>query len=329
MKELPMVSTPSSLFRPLLLALALSAALATACSGASSSTPPPGNGGGGEGGGAGGEAGSGGAGGQAGTASGGKGGGGTGGAGGGMGGADAAPGVERDAGAPMAGDVAPPPAADGGSAGGAGGSGGGGQGPGGPALLVVGAIPLIGSDIQFHEQMVARGLTVEDILDAKATAATTVGKKVVVLSYSVDSENVGGKFNDIAAPLVVMEHNLLGTLGMTAGSAHGWAEPASQITVVKTDSPLAAGLSGDVTVFTKTGEVFWGVPSDSALKIASVKGNAGRWTIFAYEAGAMMVGKAAPGRRLQFFLGSHLVPTKWLNAEGLKLFDAAIDWCVR
>jgi hypothetical protein len=60
-----------------------------------------------------------------------------------------------------------------------------------------------------------------------------------------------------------------------------------------------------------------------------VKGNAGHLVIFGYDKGAMMVGKMAPGKRLQFFLGSHLVPTKWLNPDGLKLLDASIDWCTK
>ena len=200
---------------------------------------------------------------------------------------------------------------------------------GGTALLVVGQIPLIGSDVQVHEQLAGRGLLVEDRLDAKTTAETTRGHRVVVISYSVDSENVSGKFGDIAAPILVLEHNILDDLGMTAPKAHGWQLGVTQITITDPTSPLAAGFSGDVTVYGKSGEVFWGIPGEGAIKVASVKGNPGRPVTFAYPAGAMMVGRPAPGKRLQFFLGAHLTPDKWLNDAGLKLLDAAIDWCIK
>lgn len=202
---------------------------------------------------------------------------------------------------------------------------------GGEALLVVGQIPLIGSDVQLHEQLASRGLAVQDLLDSMTTPGSAAGKKVVVLSYSVDSEEVRGKFNDAAVPIIVTEHNLLDSLGMTApGGGHGWQLGVTQVTVTAPDHPLAAGFSGDVTVYTKSGEVFWGIPSPAAIKVASVKGNPGRPVTFVYAAGAMMVGgKVAPAKRVQFFLGAHLTPDRWLNPAGLKMLDAAIDWCVQ
>jgi hypothetical protein len=63
--------------------------------------------------------------------------------------------------------------------------------------------------------------------------------------------------------------------------------------------------------------------------VATVKGAPTHWVIFAYPAGAMMVGKVAPGKRLQFFFGSHLVPDMYLNDTGKKLLGAAIDWCIQ
>jgi hypothetical protein len=155
---------------------------------------------------------------------------------------------------------------------------------------------------------------------------------VVVLSYSLDSMYIdGAKWFDVQAPIIVMEHALLGVLGMA--NDHKWAEPAPSITIANSDSPLAAGFpKGDLPIYKpnigKT-EVFWGVPSDSALKIATVKGAPTHWVIFAYPAGAMMMSKPAPGKRLQYFLGAHLVPTMFLNEAGLKLLDAAIDWCIQ
>ena len=61
----------------------------------------------------------------------------------------------------------------------------------------------------------------------------------------------------------------------------------------------------------------------------TVKGNAAQWVIFAYPAGAMMMTRPAPGKRLQFFLGAHQVPEQFLNAAGLKLLGAAIEWSIQ
>jgi hypothetical protein len=231
--------------------------------------------------------------------------------------ADAAPAPEKDATSTTAPDVGGP--AEVGSA-----------VTGGAALMVVGKGPLIGDDLQIQKVLQDKGLKVETVEDAVATGASTQGKRVVILSYSLDSDLFKNKaeFVDVPVPLIVMEHALLGTLGMA--NNHKWAEPVTQITITGADSPLAAGLPmGDVTVYGKTGEVFWGVPGPGALKVATVKGNANQWVIFAYPTGAMMMTKPAPAKRLQFFLGAHQVPTQFLNDKGLQLLGASIAWCIQ
>ena len=237
--------------------------------------------------------------------------------------ADAAPPVAQDATIPPPDAGAPADTAPTGE----GGSGGGGGG--GVALLVVGAIPLIGDDVQINKELLARGLKVEPALDSKVTVADTMGKQLVVLSYSLDSKrNFHQNFADVPVPIIVMEHGLLASLGMA--NMHRWAEPAQAITIMAADSPLAAGFpAGDVTIYGKSGEMFWGVPSNDAIKVAIAKGKPDWWVIFAYDKGKMMISKPAPARRLQFFMGAHLVPDMFMNANGLKLLDAAIDWCVK
>jgi hypothetical protein len=286
----------------------LVAALAAACSSGSPTqprpSPPPGGSGGSGAAGSGGSAG-------------------TGGAAGGSGGeggappADAAPVPEKDASPTVAPDLGVSaevgPAVSGGA-----------------ALMVVGKGPLIGDDLQIQKVLQDKGLKVETVEDAVATAASAQGKRVVILSYSLDSDLFKNKaeFVDVPVPLIVMEHALLGTLGMA--NNHKWAEPVTQITITGPDSPLAAGLPmGDVTVYGKTGEVFWGVPGPGALKVATVKGNANQWVIFAYPTGAMMMTRPAPAKRLQFFLGAHQVPTQFLNDKGLQLLGASIAWSIQ
>jgi hypothetical protein len=199
---------------------------------------------------------------------------------------------------------------------------------GGTALFVVGAIPPIGDDVQIAKVLAERGLKVELMLDSKVKLADTMGRALVVLSYSLDSKrNFHENFVDVPVPIIVMEHGLLGTLDMA--NMHKWAEPATTLTISAADSPLAAGLTGDVTVYGKSGEMFWGLPSDQAIKVAVAKGHPTWWVIFAYDKGKMMMTKPAPAKRLQFFMGAHLVPDMFMNANGLKLLAASIDWCVK
>jgi hypothetical protein len=245
--------------------------------------------------------------------------GGEGGQGAGSGGAaavDAAPVVTPDA--AMASPDAAPTAADAAPA------------TGGKALMIVGAIPLIGDDITIRTALEKRGLEVVLVRETMAKPADTEGKAVVILSYTLDSDLFAAKnmFVDLPANYIFLERGILALFDMA--DKNMWAEPVTDITIVDAQSPLAAGLpAGDVTVYGMKGEVFWGMPGSGALKIASVKGNANQWVIFAYPKGAMMMTKKAAGKRLQFFLGAHLVPTKFLNDKGVQLLDAAIAWSIQ
>jgi hypothetical protein len=294
-----------------------------------------------------------------GAAGGGTGGGGEGGSGGGAAGPEAGTAPDLAPSPPATADSAAPAVdqaqATGGTGGGRGGTGGtagtagtggaagmagtggtGGAVTGGRALMVVGTIPLVGTDAQIRESIKARGLQVEEVRENVVTAAHADGKRLVVLSYSMLSTALKASFAETSAAVMVLEHNLLPGLGMTSAAGHGFQTNVTQITLTATDPVLTGGLPpGDVTVYSRGGsdvEVFWGVPGPGATTIATVKGNPGRATWFGYPAGAMMVGRTAPGKRLQFFFAAHAPPPvtdQLLNASGLKLLEAAIDWCLK
>jgi hypothetical protein len=201
---------------------------------------------------------------------------------------------------------------------------------GGTALMVVGQIPIIGDDITIQSALERQGLKVEFVREMTAKPADTQGKALVILSYTLDSDLFAAKaqFVDLPVPYILLERGLLAILDMATNNK--WEEPVTSITISDTASPLAAGLpAGDVTVYGMTGEVFWGVPGPGALKVATAKGKPNEWTIFAYPKGGMMMTKPAPAKRLHFFLGAHLVPTKFLNDNGVKLLDAAIAWSIQ
>src|SRR5205814_949264 len=92
--------------------------------------------------------------------------------------------------------------------------------------------------------------------------------------------------------------------------------------------PIAAGQPrGNLVVTMAATSVGWGIAPATADRIATVVGMANRNTAFAYEAGQMMSGLPAPGRRVGLFAASP-TPDR-LNMAGCLMFDAAVDWLVR
>ena len=202
-------------------------------------------------------------------------------------------------------------------------------GSGLPALMVVGPVPLVGNDLALYNRIEKR-LPVIVVNDVLATTAAAAGKSVVVITASTNQASVGTKFRDVGVPVIVMEPNLLPTMQMTTATVdtdHGTAADQTKITITAAGHPLTAGLTGDVTVYTAPWRVVYGVPGSGAIRAAAVLGVPGQTAIFAYPAGAAMVGKLAPGKRLSFFVHDN-PPSANLTENALQLLDAALDWSV-
>jgi hypothetical protein len=192
----------------------------------------------------------------------------------------------------------------------------------------------VGTDVVIRDALRARNLRVDEIREASATAAGASGARLIVLSCSMQSTALKASFADTPVPIIVLEHFLLDDLGMTAdGRGHGFQQNLTAISIVSSDPVLTAGLpTGEVTVYSRVGEMFWGIPGPGAIKVATAKGSAERSFYFAYPAGAMMVGRTAPAKRLHFFFAVHAPPpvsTLYLNDNGLRLLGGAIDWSLR
>ena len=199
---------------------------------------------------------------------------------------------------------------------------------GGQALLVVGAIPLEPSDQPLQARLAAANLAVETVLAANSTTAMATGKVLVMVSASVATADVTTKFRDVAVPVVLMEPNLFDDMGLTAApdSDHGTVAAQTQLSIVAAGNALAAGLSGQVTVYPAATRLVFGIPGANAIKVANVVGSATQSTIFAYAQGAMMVGRTAAAKRMSFFI--HDSTPALASEPGLKLLDAAIAWAI-
>jgi hypothetical protein len=186
--------------------------------------------------------------------------------------------------------------------------------PGDIALRTVLALHRPGLSVRLHDDGAA--VDVEDV-------------RLVVIAGSVSSDTVRGKYRDVAVPVLCLEYTLFDDLGMTAAQEEtdlGGAGGTSQVGILDEGHPLAAGLSGLVTVVSAPSNLSWGNPRPGAARVASIPGLPSRVAVFAYPKGAAMAALPAPARRLGFFALESAAAR--LSEEGIQLLGAAIDWAL-
>jgi len=195
------------------------------------------------------------------------------------------------------------------------------------ALLIMGTADLQAGDNAVRKRLEASGY-VPVLQTAKAgTAADAAGKGVVLISSSIAAADSGSKFRNTIAPVVTWEPRLLDDLGLTGRAENtdfGTAGSQTRLDIAAPSHPLAAGLTGRVTVATAPSAFTWGRPGPGAVLVARQVGTTGHAGIFGYERGAAMVGLTAPARRVGLFL-SDSTPSH-LTTQGWALFDAAVRW---
>jgi len=100
---------------------------------------------------------------------------------------------------------------------------------------------------------------------------------------------------------------------------------STQIVIAAPAHPLAAGLSGTVTVASSSTKWSYGKPAASATVVATHPNDSSQAVLFGYETGAAMDGGlTAPERRVGLFFRKTTPGNA--NANGWALFDAAVDW---
>ena len=197
--------------------------------------------------------------------------------------------------------------------------------PGTQALFVVGNTTLSAPDTALRNRLQSLGYTVVAVQAAASRAADATGKALVVISESVTSGDVNSKFRNVATPVLSLENALFDDMGMTGatgGVDFGEVSGQTDLSVVATSHPLAAGLT--LTVTTSAQIFAFGKPAAGAIRIANIAANPAQAAIFGYETGQAMVGLSAPARRVGWFAG-RTVPSA-LNKHGWNLFDAAVRW---
>jgi hypothetical protein len=196
---------------------------------------------------------------------------------------------------------------------------------------VAAGLPTRAGDLVVRDRLVGLGHTVTTVLDSAGTIADTVGKNLIIISSSIQSGDMAAyasaSLRTLALPLIDYESALYDELFLGASGTN----PVSltSLTIALPAHPLAAGLTGTPTVYGTAGTMSAGVPGTlgpDATVVATLP--SGEPAIFAYLAGNRLSDSAtlATARRIGFYFNETGVPGA--NADGLKLFDAAVGYAL-
>jgi len=169
---------------------------------------------------------------------------------------------------------------------------------------------------------------VNDQWTTRADAAP--GKDLLYIAESGGSANAD-PFKVFAIPAIMSEAFGWDNWDWATGTA-AWVTTQTQITIVDPAHPLAAGLSGTVTVYnTPTdiqGKAVAELTAPGVHVVATIAGDPTQAVLVAVEkGGALLNGRFAPERQVGLFFGAPVGSTVGIvTNEGWRLFDAAIRW---
>ena len=171
---------------------------------------------------------------------------------------------------------------------------------------------------------------------AAADGSSADGFDLVMISSTLNSGTVRGKYEDTPVALMNWEQALFrqeaGEYNMSVGGTTG--NDQTDIIITDPTSPLAAGLSGTVTVFDSPATTQFGTGSLGAgVNGVATAANGSDFAIFSADVGDALLGDGsegnpdvAAGRRVMFFIQDSSFNN--LTPEGIQLFDAAVAWAV-
>lgn len=221
------------------------------------------------------------------------------------------------------------------------------------ALLVVGDEMLTEAEQTLRTALEELDFTVEVIEDAASSLELAARNDVVVISKTVQSDQVADTFLETPTGVVFWEDNAqvieqrgdregepsggirgLATIDVVNPEHTAWHHPESDV-YVNPEAPedLRAGLAGPVRFYREPAEMTFAPASDgrslvapSATWVAAYgSGDSGLYVYYVIEADAGLAdGTQSHGRRAYFGLYDDTFPL--LTPEGRSLFDAALRW---
>jgi hypothetical protein len=185
------------------------------------------------------------------------------------------------------------------------------------------------TDDNVVKHLQSMGLVVA-IADEKDPPAQAEGRDLVIISSTVISQNVLGKYRTAPMPVIVWEWKLYEDLmGIQEIGLKQYPDKQPCISIVNPSHPMAAGFpAGKLAVFKRPQrDITSGHPLSGATVIATIPDEPDKAVLFCFEKGALMDNKMpAPARRIGLFLYDNTFDE--LNGEGIKLFDAAVDYAL-
>jgi hypothetical protein len=192
-------------------------------------------------------------------------------------------------------------------------------------LFVVGNTSLSTADAAIRSRLQLLGALVTTKAATSTTTSDASGRALIVISDSVTSADVGGKFTSVAVPVLSGENAVLDDMGLTgsvAGADFGTTANQTEVGLAAVSQPIAQGLTVAITSSAQT--YAWGKPAVSAMIIATIAGDVTHASIFAYDSGATMVHGRAPARRAAWLAAGNTAAN--LTSNGWKLFDNTVRW---
>jgi hypothetical protein len=219
--------------------------------------------------------------------------------------------------------------------------------PSGKRVFYVTRLEEVPGASERHQQIQQQGLAADRIVaahleqmgfkvtfvDQTVDPAQAAGYDLVVLSSVVQSREMADTgFKDVKVPLLTWENDLMDSLRLTGrrkGVDYGEVEKEHYIRIINAPHALAGGVpNGKTYVYPRDVMMGWGVPARAATVIATLPGEPDKAVVFAYEKGATMdYDFVAPARRVALFLDNDTFSN--LSPDGLKLFDASVEWAVQ
>jgi len=184
------------------------------------------------------------------------------------------------------------------------------------------------SDSAMINHLFSLGYDVYPIAANTSATADTSDKKLIVVSSSVTSSEIGDNFRATPVPVFNWENALQDNFQFVPDSDHNTVAGRTDLVIDDPTSPLAAGLSGTVVVTSSPQDQSWALSTSlpsGAMKVASTSEGLSHQAIYAFDKDVTLLdGTPAPARRAHVFMTD--VSFANLTSDGLKLVDAAVTW---
>jgi hypothetical protein len=184
-------------------------------------------------------------------------------------------------------------------------------------------------EIAVVNRLKSLGFEVTRLSSTKLEVEAVKDYDLVIVGWSTNSKYVKKKLRELTIPVVYNKSISFGDADFSTVAEKTDVMKQTEVTIVDSAHPIAAGLKGDVQLHYDPVAVSYGMPGGDGKIIASVKNDPTKGFIISYEKGSKdVVGGTVNARTA---LLGFTAKTMMDNAtdEAWKLFDATILWAIQ